>query len=301
MRTASWTILAALSIAPFAGAQSSPQRMPRDSAGELAPASAQVSIANTPDPVIGAVVSAVTPKIAGGGPVKGVPFSATQTTVHEQTLADGTIIKSTVEVLLARDSEGRMRAEGTMKSSFGAASHAHVVTVWNPIDRMEISWISGSSSANFATVIHLPEMQMNGMMNALASAPPPPPPGTLSRPPQASAALPSHTNTDTGNIHTETLPADTIAGLDVEGTRTTQVIPAGTVDNDRDITVLSETWTSPELNYTVRQMTSDPRTGKVTSELSNIDRSEPDPALFKPPEGYKVMDVPAPPLPGAQR
>jgi hypothetical protein len=173
------------------------------------------------------------------------------------------------------------------------------VAVWNPLDRKEITWISGNPSASFATVIHLPEMQINGMMGALASAPPPP--GALSHPPQALAAQPSRPNRDTGNIHTETLPADTFAGLDIEGTRTTQVIPAGTVDNDRDMTVLSESWTSPELGYIVRQMTSDPRTGKVTTELSNIDRSEPDPALFKPPEGYKVMDMPSPPLPAAQR
>jgi hypothetical protein len=295
MRIAQWTILAALSIAPFAGAQSSPQRMPGDFAGQLAPAPAPASIANTPDPVIGAVVSAVMPKGLNSGYVKGVPFSATQTTVHEQTLVDGTVIKSTVEVLLARDGEGRMRAEGTTKSSSGAASQTRVVAVWNPIDRKEMTWISGNQSANFATVVHLPEMQINGMMGALASVPPPPPPppGVLSRPQQALAAPPSHLNPDTGNIHTETLPADTIAGLDVAGTRTTQVIPAGTVDNDRDMTVLSETWTSPELGYIVRQMTSDPRTGKITTELSNIDRSEPDPAQFKLPEGYKVVDAPS--------
>jgi hypothetical protein len=72
------------------------------------------------------------------------------------------------------------------------------------------------------------------------------------------------------------------------------VVPAGSIDNDRDFTVTSETWVSPELKMTVRQLTSDPRTGTVTTELSNIDRSEPDPALFKPPAGYKMMDLPDP-------
>jgi hypothetical protein len=90
----------------------------------------------------------------------------------------------------------------------------------------------------------------------------------------------------------EDLPADSIAGLEVTGTRTTQVVPAGSMDNDRDFTVIAETWISPELKTTVRRMTSDPRTGTVTTELSNIDRSEPDPALFKPPAGYKLMDLP---------
>jgi hypothetical protein len=77
------------------------------------------------------------------------------------------------------------------------------------------------------------------------------------------------------------------------------VIAAGTVDNDRDFTVVSETWTSAELKTTVRQMSSDPRTGTVTIELSNVDRSEPDPALFKPPAGLKVAEIPEPAAAGS--
>jgi hypothetical protein len=72
------------------------------------------------------------------------------------------------------------------------------------------------------------------------------------------------------------------------------VVAAGSIDNDRDFTVISEAWISPELKTTVRQMTSDPRTGTVTTELSNIDRSEPDPVLFNPPAGYKLMNLPDP-------
>jgi hypothetical protein len=234
-------------------------------------------------------------------PVKGVPFSATQTTVHEQTLGDGTVIKSTVEVLLWRDSEGRMRAESTMKPKSADTPQTHVVAVWNPAERTEMSWVTGSQSATIASVLHLPELQLNGMMSALAS-PPPPPPGTLSRSLQTTslpAALPSLASRDAANIHTETLPADTIGGLDVAGTRTTQVVPAGTIDNDRDFTVTSETWTSAELKITIRQMTSDPRTGTVTTELTNIDRSEPDAALFKPPAGSKLLDLPDPATAGS--
>jgi len=291
---ASWKLLAALAMAPIAVAQLAAPRLP-GAAGQPAP----VSIANLPDPVINAVVSAVMPRGPGRGQgslgrVKGAPFSATQTTTQEQTLFDGTVIKSTVEVQIWRDAEGRMRAEGKLKSS--AALQGRIVSVWNPADGTAISWITGSPSASFATVIHLPESQLNGMISALASAPPPPP-GAFARTEQASAAVAP----DTGNTHTESLPQDNIAGLDVTGTRTTQVIPAGTADNDRDITVVSETWTSPDLSYTVLQTNSDPRSGRITTELTNIDRAEPDAALFKVPEGYKVMEIPPPPIPGAPR
>jgi hypothetical protein len=289
VRTVSLTLLAALAIASVTAAQVALPRAP-GAGSQPAP----VSIASQPDPVINAVVSAVMPRVPGRGQVKGAPFSATQTTTHEQTLSDGTLIKSTVEVQLWRDAEGRMRAEGKLKSS--SPQQGRVVSVWNPTDGTAISWISGNPSTSFATVIHLPESQLNGMVRSLAAAPPPQP-GAFARTQQPSAAAAP----DSANIHTESLPQDNIAGLDVTGTRTTQVIPAGTADNDRDITVVSETWTSPDLSYTVLQTSSDPRSGKITTELTNIDRSEPDPALFKVPEGYKGTSIPQPPVPGSPR
>lgn len=288
MRMISWSILVALCIPPVASAQSTPQRILGVGGNDAA------SIASTPDPAVGAVVSAVMPRAAIWGVVKGVPFSATEIRVREQTLADGTVIKSTVEVQLWRDGEGRMRAESKLNLKSGGAPQGRVVTIWNPIEGRTITWITGNQSANFASVTHLPELQLNGMMNARASAPLQ---GASSRPLRAAALpvpQPSAESQDTANIHAETLPVDSIGGLEVTGTRTTQVVPAGSIYNDRDFTVTSETWVSPELKTTVRQMTSDPRTGTVTTELSNIDRSEPDPALFKPPAGFKLVDNPDP-------
>ncbi len=285
MRSLPWIVFAALSITPLASAQSAAQRI--SALGGAEPA----SVASAPDPAVSAVVSAVMPKAAWGR-VKGVPFSATQTTVREQTLSDGTVIKSTVEVQLWRDNEGRMRAESPLQKS-GSKQQGRVVALWNPIDRTEITWVIGSPSANYATVLHLPEMQINGLMGALAS----PPAGAPSRSLRAEPPLVAPTSPasqDAANIHTEALPEDSMAGLDVTGTRTTQVVPAGSIDNDRDFTVTSETWISPELKTTLRQTTSDPRTGTVTTELSNIDRSEPDPALFNPPAGFKRVGLPDP-------
>ncbi|MGA3082985.1 MAG: hypothetical protein ABSD44_16665, partial [Terracidiphilus sp.] len=159
MRIVSWTILAAICLAPLSSAQSAPQRTPAFGAQ---PASAPASIANTADPAIAAVVSAVMPRSSGLGPVKGAPFSATQTTVREQTLSDGTVIKSTVEVQLWRDAEGRMRAESTLKPAAESTQQGHVVTVWNPLDGKAITWVYGNQASNFASVIHLPELQLNG-------------------------------------------------------------------------------------------------------------------------------------------
>jgi hypothetical protein len=294
MRIVSWTILATLTLAPILSAQRTPAVI------AVQPVSAPASIASAPDPAINAVVSAVMPRVANWGPVKGLPFSATETTVREQTLSDGTVIKSTVEVQLWRDSEGRMRAESTLNS--GAAPQGHIVTVWNPAEGKAITWVTGNSAVTFASATHLPESQLNGLLSSQASAPSASQPGArspLQRTADTPVALSASSSQENTNLRTETLSPETIAGLEVAGTRATQVIPAGTVDNDRDFTVVSETWTSAELKTTVRQLSSDPRTGTVTTELSGIDRSEPDPALFKPPAGLKVAEIPEPAAAGS--
>jgi hypothetical protein len=54
--------------------------------------------------------------------------------------------------------------------------------------------------------------------------------------------------------------------------------------------VTHETWVSEELMLAVMQIDDDPRTGVRTMELTDIERGEPDPALFQVPEGYTVKD-----------
>jgi hypothetical protein len=65
-------------------------------------------------------------------------------------------------------------------------------------------------------------------------------------------------------------------------------IPAGAIGNDRDIVVTRETWFSPELKLVIQGTQNDPRFGATTHSLTNIQRSEPDEALFQIPADYKV-------------
>ena len=88
----------------------------------------------------------------------------------------------------------------------------------------------------------------------------------------------------------EKLGVKTVAGVYAEGTRTTLTYPAGFMGSDRLITSTSEMWMSPDLKIIVLSITEDPRTGTQTIELTNLDRSEPDPTLFQVPEGYTIRD-----------
>lgn len=281
MRRITATLLAVLILTPFASAQ-------KPAALASQPAAASASVANAPDPAIHAVIAAVMPRAANWGAVKSLPFSATETTTREQTLSDGTVIKSTVEVLLFRDSNGQMRAESTLKPDASGASQGRIVTLWNPNDGKAITWITGNPSATIASVTHLSESQLNSFLGTLAATP-----ASNARVPiRRTLAAPLASAQNSANLQTESLSERSIGGVLATGTRSTQVIPAGSVDNDRDFTVVSETWTSAELKTTVRQVSSDPRTGTVTTELSNIDRTEPDPALFKVPANVPVTELP---------
>jgi hypothetical protein len=92
----------------------------------------------------------------------------------------------------------------------------------------------------------------------------------------------------TPQISRENLGEKTIDGIYAQGTRTTRIYPAGSQGNDRDITVINERWVSPEMGVEILTKTNDPRTGDTTMEVQNLDRSEPNPALFQVPEGYKI-------------
>jgi hypothetical protein len=89
----------------------------------------------------------------------------------------------------------------------------------------------------------------------------------------------------------EELGTDTILGVEVQGARMTRTTPAGRIGNDEPLLRTEEIWSAPSLGGLVlREITDDPRTGKSTREAVSLDLSEPDPAVFQPPEGYEIVD-----------
>ncbi|MFZ0593006.1 MAG: hypothetical protein WAM39_21290, partial [Bryobacteraceae bacterium] len=71
----------------------------------------------------------------------------------------------------------------------------------------------------------------------------------------------------------ESLGTKTIDGLVVEGSRIMTVLPEGAVGNNRPITIVSESWFSPDLRETIESTHSDPRSGDSVTRLTNIDRN----------------------------
>ncbi len=231
-----------------------------------------------------------------GKVVKGAPYSATAVTETVQTLPDGNRITQKITSFVARDSEGRTRREQSLPvigpwASGGA--DAKIVTINDPVN--EVSYMLDDRDE---TARKLPAMQPlpgkgenvlyqkirrdDGQAAPAAGVAETVIVRTLSGPPPKS--VPAEAS------QREKLGQTSIEGVMADGERTTTVVPAGAVGNDRPITVTDEKWYSPELQTTVLSKHSDPRMGETTFRLTNISRSEPPAALFQVPADYQIID-----------
>lgn len=88
---------------------------------------------------------------------------------------------------------------------------------------------------------------------------------------------------------TESLGRQTIEGVNADGSRETNTLAVGAIGNDRPIQTVTERWYSQDLQTTVKEAHSDPRTGQETFTLTNISRTEPPADLFQVPPGYQMV------------
>jgi len=86
----------------------------------------------------------------------------------------------------------------------------------------------------------------------------------------------------------EDLGMMTVNGVPARGTRITTVIPVGAIGNDREFRSVDERWYSSDLNMMVKSVSTDPRFGTTTREMTNISRANPDRSLFEVPSDYKA-------------
>ena len=200
----------------------------------------------------------------------------------EHDLADGNRIVGTWTGFVARDSDGRVRREQPL-AAIGALvaqpDSPRLTVIHDPIRSQTLLLDAGTM-----TVRRIPwsAVAEGRRRRAGDGRRPPIPPGVPVAPPRSTLAA----------SLTEPLGSREIAGVTAQGTRSTYVIPAGQIGNERPLSIISERWTSAELEAVLETFTSDPRTGRTRYRLVEIDRSEPDHLLFEAPAGYTVEDVP---------
>lgn len=230
-----------------------------------------------------------------GKVVKGAPYQAEAITDIVQTLADGNRIVRKTTSAIFRDSEGRTRREhalGAIGPLVASGDAPPTAFIHDPV--AGVSYVL-EADKRVARRLKMPPHRQGpalrgdddaeGMGDVVVSLGAPGPEGHLLGPGKMERRpLPKP--------QTEALGHQTIDGIDAEGTRSTVVIPAGDIGNEKDIRVVSERWYSAELQAVILSRRSDPRLGETTYRLTGISRSEPDHALFEVPAGFTLMDGP---------
>jgi len=226
-------------------------------------------------------------------PVTGAPYTAQAVTETTQTLSDGNRISQTTQGLVARDSEGRTRREQSMPPFPGAQGDAmKLVFINDPV--AQVSYVLHSDhTADKMPLMKGPAAMSGGgpgvstMVTTAAALSTSVVSISLApnmAPAKEAAAMPKPT--------VESLGQKTVEGVQAEGKRTTSVIPAGSIGNEQDINIVSESWYSSDLQTTISSTHTDPRMGTTTYRLTNIQRAEPSPDLFQVPSDYTLHELP---------
>jgi hypothetical protein len=204
--------------------------------------------------------------------VKGAPYQAESVTEVSQVLADGNRISRKHTGAVYRDSEGRVRREQVFAGIRGLAPDEAHKTVF----------------------IHDPVAQLGWVLDAEEKvARKLPAPGSFKGARRAGrAGDPERPRLRRHGGEEQSLGTQLVEGVEATGTRVVHDIPAGSIGNEKAIEIVHERWYSPELQTVVLSRRSDPRFGETVYRLTNIQRTEPDHALFAVPEGYKVEDKP---------
>ena len=223
--------------------------------------------------------------------VTGQPYSADRVSEHIQTLTNGAHIDQKREVSRRyRDSEGRTRTERLVflgpADRIGAKDTApKLVHIYDPVSGYSYSLDTQKRIAHRFTVSG-PERPMPGRSVGIA-----PPPQTL---PAEGGAAAKNSVLARRQMKREPLGTDVIDGVQVEGTRITMTTPTGAEGNDRPLNRVCEVWHSDELKITMLSKCSDPRSGSTTLRMENLERSEPDAALFQVPADYTIVEESGP-------
>jgi hypothetical protein len=213
----------------------------------------------------------------GGKTVKGAPFSATATSETTETLQDGSVIHRTSQVSMYRDSQGRSRREATF-SGFGpltaSGTPKKLVSISDPVAGVHIMVDDDQKVARKSA------LRARGGSDADVQS------GASF---QARVQAREQKEEAAGLLKKESLGTQVINGVVAEGSRTTRIIPAGQIGNEKALQVVSERWYSPDLQIVLKSTRTDPRSGTTTYTVSNIQRTEPAASLFTVPAGYSIQ------------
>lgn len=198
-------------------------------------------------------------------PVPGVPFRAVVNVERSRTQSDGSVIILTTVRNIGRDNLGRIHNEARELLPKASTQDRQLIRVHLYDPQSRISTMLNPRDHTFWTRIvnHPPSVLPPALLNATPSG----------------SSLPRNEFTNE-----EDLGIRDIEGLPAHGVRESQNIAANA---GKQVIVTDEYWYSDDLRINLMIEHSDPRKDSVIMKVSQISRTEPDPAFFSIPEGYK--------------
>lgn len=203
-------------------------------------------------------------------PISNHPFSATLETEWIQYTAGGGTVTLVNERPIVRDSKGRIYQERwVLVPKYGKVKSQRMI--------IQIADPNQHTLYSCATYQRICELETYDPSHELAAAEPrkPIPNGILVQ----------------DHFTIEDLGTRRIAGVETVGRRETNEIEVGVMGNDQPLTAMNETWHSQELAINLLSIRTGPMTGKQNFTITELSATEPDPDLFKVPDGYKIRDM----------
>lgn len=201
--------------------------------------------------------------------VKDEPYTATSKTTNAKKLTDGTWTTTILEERRMRDSDGRERSEIVNPDS---RFRIPVVRITDPVAQTIVNLQLGDKTAH---VTHIP-------------LPPPPTAEQVAEAAEREAKAAEYRKLHPSPSNSQ-LPPQTIAGVSAEGERRIITL-ASKLPNGDPVNVVEDTWTAPDLQIRLAAISDDPRGQKITMTVTDLQRAEPDPALFQIPADYKIVE-----------
>lgn len=231
--------------------------------------------------------------------VKGAPFSGTMRTESTRTFADGNRIHQENSSKMWRDKEGRLRTEAEIMLPPGLSQDAPtLITISDPVAK--VRYVLEPDKKIARKLPFAPELQVRHLSGPVTAAAGPGVMNIAVAPPADAAGPEQRRNvffysarskqTNDKDAKSENLGERDFEGVRATGTRLTTTIPAGEINNERPIEIVSENWYSKDLKTTLMTKHSDPWAGDFTSRLTEINTNDPDPSLFMVPPGYNVVE-----------
>ena len=208
-------------------------------------------------------------------PIPNVPFMAIVNVQKNQILLNGTTQSLKSIHAIARDSQGKIFNDGRtwVPSTSNDTPAILQMHVYDPQTRLNTLLYPKQHIAVQRTLLRPPSTE----------------------PPALFATLAANSAPVNQLVKEEDLGTRTMEGVPAHGVRETQTIAAADSGTGKEVQVVDEYWYSEDLRIDMLIKHSDPRSGDMTTTVTQVSRTDPDPVIFTVPSDYKVIGPGAPP------